>query len=209
MSRAAAVGARVFLRHPTGGDKSEWVRLRDESETHLERWEPTLPGQAGMLPSEIAFDKFLASSDLPEAQRFVVCLAESGAIAGQLSFNQIFRGPFQNAITGYWVGAAHSRRGLMTEALTLGLAHVFGRLGLHRVEANIMPENDASKALVQRLGFRFEGLALRYLRIDGDWRDHEHWAITAEEWAERGRDGRRKGMGQGGRVGDRVKRARR
>lgn len=199
----------MFLRHPTGADKSAWVRLREESASHLERWEPTLPGQSGMMPSEIAFDKFLSSSHLPEAQRFVVCLIGSGMIAGQLSFNQIFRGPFQNTITGYWMGVAHARQGLMTEAMTLGLTHVFGAMGLHRVEANIMPENAASKALVMKLGFRFEGLAKRYLRIDGDWRDHEHWAITSEEWADRGKGGRRKGEGEVGQARKRVPRVRR
>lgn len=182
LAQAAEIGERVFLRHPTGADRAEWVKLREASEAHLLPWEPTPPGNDEPLPGDIAFDKLLRSSDSHEAQRFLVCLRTDGRIAGQISLNQIFRGPFQNAIAGYWIGAAFANRGYMTEALTLALRHAFETLNLHRVEANIIPRNDASKALVRKLGLRYEGLAKRYLRIAGHWEDHEHWAITAEEW---------------------------
>lgn len=159
------------------------MRLRDDSEAHLRPWEPTPPGNDEMLPSDIAFGKLLDSCDRKESQRFVICEAADGRIVGQVSLNNIFRGPFLNSTVGYWIGEAFTRRGLMSEALRLALRHAFGPLGLHRVEANIIPRNGPSKALARSLGFRFEGLAKRYLRINGAWEDHEHWAMTAEDWA--------------------------
>jgi ribosomal-protein-alanine N-acetyltransferase len=107
-------------------------------------------------------------------------------IVGAIHMNEIVRGVFQSAYLGYWIGAPHARRGYMTEGLGLALTHAFKRLGLHRLEANIRPENTASLALVRRLGFRREGLSPRYLKIAGRWCDHERWAILAEEWRPRG-----------------------
>jgi [ribosomal protein S5]-alanine N-acetyltransferase len=92
------------------------------------------------------------------------------------------RGPSQSAFLGYWIGAPYARQGYMTEALQLALRHAFGVLKLHRVEANIMPANRASIALVKRAGFRREGYSPRYLKIAGHWADHERWALAAEDW---------------------------
>jgi ribosomal-protein-alanine N-acetyltransferase len=102
---------------------------------------------------------------------------------GVLSLSNIVRGAFQSAYLGYWIGKPFARQGYMTEAMRLALNLAFGPLGLHRVEANIIPRNRASIALVKKLGFRNEGTAMRYLRIDGRWQDHEHWALTIEDWA--------------------------
>jgi ribosomal-protein-alanine N-acetyltransferase len=93
----------------------------------------------------------------------------------------IIRGSFQSSYVGYWIGRPFAGHGFMTEALGLVLVFAFRTLGLHRVEANIIPGNRASLRLVKRLGFRYEGTAVRYLRINGRWQDHEHWAITADE----------------------------
>lgn len=175
------MGERVFLRHPVGADRSEYLKLREASEAFLRPWEPT-PPDAPDYGSERAFDNLLLTCDMPGSQRFVLCGLGAGEIMGQISLNQIFRGPFQSAIAGYWVGEAYARRGYMADGLRLTLRHAFERLGLHRVEANIIPVNEASKRLVRRVGFRYEGLALRYLRVNGAWQDHEHWAMTAEEW---------------------------
>lgn len=102
-----------------------------------------------------------------------------GALAGVVNLNEIVRGPLLSTYMGYFgygVGG-----GAMTEGVRLVLGEAFGPLGLHRVEANIQPGNAASRALVRRLGFRLEGFSPRYLRIAGDWRDHERWAICAED----------------------------
>jgi ribosomal-protein-alanine N-acetyltransferase len=105
---------------------------------------------------------------------------------GAIALNEIVRGPFQGCYLGYWIGRPFARRGFMTEAVALIVRHAFVHLGLHRVEANIIPRNRASLALIRRAGFRHEGLARRYLCIAGRWQDHEHWAVTVEDWRARG-----------------------
>lgn len=101
---------------------------------------------------------------------------------GQIHLSQIARGPFCNAMLGYSIDAAHEGRGLMREALEAVLADAFGRVGLHRVQANVRPENLRSLGLLQRLGFEREGLAREYLFIDGAWRDHVMTARRAPGW---------------------------
>ena len=101
---------------------------------------------------------------------------------GVVNLMEIVANPFyQGAYLGYHGMAALAGRGLMTEAVRLASAHAFGALGLHRLEANIQPGNTRSIALVRRLGFRLEGFSPRYLRVDGEWRDHERWALLADE----------------------------
>jgi ribosomal-protein-alanine N-acetyltransferase len=96
--------------------------------------------------------------------------------------SQVFRGSFKNAFLGFYGFSSFVHQGYMTEAVSLGLRHAFRTMRLHRVEANLQPANHESRALVERLGFRREGFSPRYLRIAGRWRDHERWAILAEEW---------------------------
>jgi len=98
-----------------------------------------------------------------------------------LILSQIVRGAFQSAYLGYYAHERHARQGLMREAMAQAVAHAFGPLGLHRLEANIQPANHASIALARSAGFRLEGFSPRYLLIGGRWRDHERYAITAEE----------------------------
>jgi ribosomal-protein-alanine N-acetyltransferase len=107
-------------------------------------------------------------------------------LLGYVGINEIVRGPFQSAYVGYWIGSAHSGQGYMTEGLALAVAHAFDTLGLHRLEANIMPSNAPSKALVRRLGFHQEGFSPRYLEIAGRWEDHERWTLLVEDWREGG-----------------------
>lgn len=109
-------------------------------------------------------------------------LAEDGGLAGVVNINEIVRGAFCSGYLGYYAFVPYNGRGYLREAVctTVGLA--FRRYGLHRLEANIQPENTRSLALVQGLGFRLEGCSPRYLKIAGRWRDHEHWALTREEW---------------------------
>lgn len=115
---------------------------------------------------------------------FVVRVRESGAAAGMVNINSIIRGRYQGASLGYAAFAPSAGRGYMTEGLTVALRYAFDDLRLHRLEANIQPGNKASLAVVRRLGFRYEGLSPAYLYIDGAWRDHERWAVTAPSpWA--------------------------
>ena len=105
----------------------------------------------------------------------------SEGIVGLINFNEIIAGPAQTAFISYYGMVRFARRGLMTEAVGLAVRYAFEELGLHRVEAVIQLENTRSIALVKRLGFRFEGISLRYLNVHGAWRDVERWAILADE----------------------------
>ncbi|WP_066370805.1 GNAT family N-acetyltransferase [Herbidospora mongoliensis] len=110
---------------------------------------------------------------------YLIRVRETGAAAGAVNINSIIRGRYQGASLGYAAFAPSAGRGYLTEGLTLVLRHAFEDLRLHRLEANIQPANKASLALAQRLGFRYEGMSPDYLFIDGAWRDHERWSITA------------------------------
>jgi ribosomal-protein-alanine N-acetyltransferase len=105
---------------------------------------------------------------------------------GEITLSSIQRGPFQNAFVGYWVDQAMAGQGLAPEATVAVLRFAFEELGLHRVEVAIVPRNHASRRVVEKLDLREEGVAIRYLEIDGRWEDHVRYAITAEEWAARG-----------------------
>jgi len=105
-----------------------------------------------------------------------------GTILGVINLSQIFYGRFKNAYMGFYLDAAFVGQGYMTEAIGLALQYVFQNLKLHRLEANIQPENSKSIALVKRAGFTLQGYSRRYLKISGRWRDHERWAILMEDW---------------------------
>lgn len=105
----------------------------------------------------------------------------AGELAGVINVNEVVRGTFCSAYLGYYALAPHQRRGYMTRAMHAVVSEAFGRHGLHRLEANIQPDNEASRAFVRALGFRCEGFSPRYLKVAGRWRDHERWALLAEE----------------------------
>lgn len=113
---------------------------------------------------------------------FFVFLKGTRELAGVVNLSEIVRGNFQSAYLGYYAFAPHARKGLMLEGMAQVITQAFGRLRLHRLEANIQPANEASRALVRRLGFQREGYSQRYLKINGRWRDHERWALLAENW---------------------------
>ena len=113
---------------------------------------------------------------------FLARRREDGAIVGWLNVSEIIRGALEGAFLGYAGVAGHTGRGYMSEALQLVLHEAFETLGLHRVEANIQPGNRGSIALARRAGFKLEGFSPGYLKIAGEWRDHERWALRAETW---------------------------
>ena len=176
-----ARGALVSLRYPVEADAQEMVRIRSESRAFLEPWEAT-PDVVTDPFADDWFARFLKSSRCEASHRLLICHLHDGRILGQVGLGGIMRGAFQSCFIGYWIAAKEARRGYGTEGVALAVSYCFGALALHRVEANIIPVNEPSKRLVRKLGFRFEGLARRYLRIAGHWQDHEHWAITIEEW---------------------------
>ncbi|WP_332328119.1 GNAT family N-acetyltransferase [Streptomyces sp. WMMC940] len=169
-----AVGPRTFVRHYRLDDAAQYTALARES-TRLHRpW---------LFPPRTEAD-YLAYArrllDDPTRAGYLVCDRTDGRIAGFININNIVEGAFLSGALGYGAFAHSAGRGLMTEGLSLVVRHAFGPLGLHRLEANVQPRNRASIALVRRLGFRLEGFSPDFLLIDGAWRDHERWAITAE-----------------------------
>ena len=168
-------GERVLLRAPRKKDGAEFIAVNRRSAA-LNRGlasPPTQPAQ---------FDDYLRRNRRPDAACFLICRKQDGAIMGSIALSQIFRGGFLSAYLGYQIGAEFARQGYMREAIQLMLRHAFVDLKLHRLEANIQPRNVASLALVKRAGFVREGYSRLYLKIAGRWRDHERWAILAEDW---------------------------
>jgi ribosomal-protein-alanine N-acetyltransferase len=168
------------LRAPVVGDAPEFVAAMLASRALHRPW-------ASPPSSAAAFAQLLERAAGAAFAARLVCRREDGAIAGYFNVSQIVRGPFKSAYLGYAAVAAHAGHGYMTEGLELLLGEAFTGLGLHRLEANIQPGNVASLALVARAGFVREGYSERYLKIAGRWRDHERWAIRAEQWRARRR----------------------
>jgi ribosomal-protein-alanine N-acetyltransferase len=174
-SLALAAGDAVFLRRPSPRDRDEFIaRVRASRALHRGWIEPASEPEA--------FRAYLRRTRRRTCDGAVVCRLEDGAIAGAININEIVRGSFQSAFLGYFAFAPFVGAGYMREGLELTLRRAFNDLGLHRLEANIQPENERSIALVEGLGFRREGFSPRYVRVGGRWRDHERWAITVEDW---------------------------
>lgn len=132
--------------------------------------------------TDSAYDRLLERQATDEFEGFLFIRRTDGELVGACNLSQIFYGNFKNAYIGFAAVARHARQGYMREGIALVLNRAFGPLRLHRVEANIQPANEPSRSLVRSLGFVKEGLAERYLKIGGRWRDHERWAIRAEIW---------------------------
>jgi ribosomal-protein-alanine N-acetyltransferase len=164
---------RVALRPIGLGDEEEFLRLTRISGDLYHPW-ISLPTTAE------EFRALIARYEQPGEGCLLICLRETGAIVGLVYVNSIIRGRFQNASLAYAAFAPTAGQGYLTEGLGLVLEHAFGELRLHRLEAQIQPGNKASLGLVRRLGFRNEGYSPDLLFIDGAWRGHERWAITAE-----------------------------
>ena len=128
----------------------------------------------------------MAEESNPATEFFLIVRRTDGAIVGTIGLSQIFRRKFQNAYLGYMLGAGYTGNGYMTEAVRLILRFAFRDLKLHRIEANVQPGNAPSLAVLRRCGFTKEGLSEKYLKIAGQWRDHERWAIIRENWKPKG-----------------------
>ena len=170
-------GARVALRVLERADRDPFLALARESRELHRPW--TYPPERSDQ-----FDDLYARSRRDDFACLLAYLVEEPhAIVGVFTISQIVRGAFQSAYLGYYANQRHAGQGLMREAMEQVLDHAFGPLALHRLEANIQPGNQPSIALARGAGFRLEGFSPRYLLIGGQWRDHERFAITADERA--------------------------
>jgi len=180
-------GRRVVLRTLVDSDYDGWLEVRRRCHDWLVKWEPRSAHAAHLAEDERSFVNRCA---IRERERqmgtgFGFGIFYEGRFVGEITLSSIQRGPLQSAFIGYWIDEAVAGLGLMPESVVMVLQYAFDTLRLHRVEINIIPRNAASRRVVEKLGLRFEGIAERYLEIDGAWEDHAHYAITHEEWSDR------------------------
>ena len=182
-------GARVELRPLTEGDFDEWRSVRRANREWLTPWEPAQhDAQPDVVEDRVAFASRCSARDRERQMDagYGFGVFAEGRLIGEMNLSGVQRGPFQSGHVGYWIDHRFAGREFTPEALVVVLDYAFETLGLHRVQINIIPRNQASRRVVEKLGIRSEGIALRYLEINGSWEDHVRYAITAEEWQIRG-----------------------
>lgn len=182
---------RLHLRPLVPTDFAEWREVRNRNADWLLKWEPSRPsGSPDVINDRHAF---AARCNARERERhlgtgFGFGVFVDGALAGEMNLSSVQRGPFQNCYVGYWIDEAHAGESFTPEALVAVLRFGFEELGLHRLQIAIIPRNSASRRVVEKLDVREEGVAIRYLEINGAWEDHVRYAMTSEDWELR-RDG--------------------
>jgi ribosomal-protein-alanine N-acetyltransferase len=176
--RPIARGSGLELAYPRRADAAQFVAAVHASRDLHRPW---------VYPPDdaVAYADYLARLRMPSHYGFLLRLRESGALIGVVNLNHVIRDLVQSASIAFYVFRPHERQGLMQEGVARAIALAFAEIGLHRIEAHIQPANGPSLALVRRLGFVKEGCSRRYLKIGGRWRDHERWALLAEDWRAR------------------------
>ena len=180
------IGRRLVLRPLDTRDFEAWREVRRHNVDWLTRWEPRrIPGQADVIEDRDAYGARCSARarewQLGTGYGFGI-FTTGGALVGEINLSSVQRGPFQNAYVGYWIDERHAGQGFTPEAVVVLARYAFEDLGLHRLQIAIIPRNGASRRVVEKLRLREEGVALRYLEINGVWEDHVKFAITAEEW---------------------------
>jgi ribosomal-protein-alanine N-acetyltransferase len=163
----------IQIHRVTRTDAAELIAANLANQDYHLPWVTSFTDQTG-------FDNWFARGLTGPNVGLVAREATSNKVVGVININEIVAGAFQSAYLGYYGMLNFARTGLMTEALRAAVGYAFSELGLHRLEANIQPGNTGSIALVRRVGFKQEGLSPSYLRINGEWRDHERWALLAD-----------------------------
>jgi len=181
-------GRRVMLRPLLLSDFPAWREVRAASAEWLTQWEPQrVNGQPDTTRDRDAFAVRCSARQrerqLGSGYGFGI-FVDAGFI-GEINLNSVHRGPFQSAYVGYWIDERSAGRGYMPEAVVALARFAFEELHLHRIQVAIIPRNVASRRVVEKLGLRAEGIAERYLEINGVWEDHVRYALTAEEWTAR------------------------
>jgi ribosomal-protein-alanine N-acetyltransferase len=182
-------GRRLTLRPLAVGDFTAWQEVRRRNADWLLKWEPKrIPGVPDPVENR---DAFAMRCGARQRERqlgtgFAYGIFVGGAFAGEINLSIVQRGPFQSSYVGYWIDEACAGQGYMPEAVVCMCRSAFEDIGLHRVQISIIPRNTPSRRVVEKLQIRDEGTAVRYLEIAGVWEDHIRYAITAEEWEERG-----------------------
>ena len=181
-------GQRVMLRALKVSDFQEWKKVRLENIDWLTKWEPTRPaGMPDVINDRNAFGARCNARDrerhLGSGYGFGIFV--NNMFCGEINLSSIQRGPFQSCYVGYWIDEGHAGNSYTPEALAVVLKYAFEDLNLHRVQVAIIPRNTSSRRVVEKLSMREEGIAERYLEINGEWEDHIRYAFTSEEWDSR------------------------
>lgn len=182
--RSITIGCGVVtIREIRVRDAVLWSKLRRHEEHYLGKWEPTAPlnWHDRHLPSMwrgVCREQRKAAS---QGQGIPMAIELDGVMVGQISIGNIVRGPLSSAWIGYWVGREYAGRKIASAALALGVDHGLEVAKLHRLEATVQPDNLGSITVLERVGFRHEGLLKNYLHVDGQWRDHHLYALTVED----------------------------
>ena len=175
-------GDRVYLRYPRMADYLQWSRLRGESRAFLSPWEPEWARDEltrGAFRRRLK--RYATEARADTAYAFLVFRSGDEILLGGCTLSNVRRGVTQCCSLGYWIGERFSRQGYMHEAIRTLLPFVFQTLGLHRIEAACLPANLASTRLLLKIGFEQEGIARRYIQINGEWQDHLLFAFLADE----------------------------
>lgn len=176
----ALKGERVILRVPAAGDYAQWSQLRRDSRTFLEQWEPLWAEdeleRSGWRKRLSRYREDLAQGI---AISFLVLDSRSATLLGGITLSNIRHGVAESGNIGYWMGERYAGQGFMVDAVRLVAEHAFSTLGLHRIEAACIPGNQRSMRVLEKAGFRREGLLRSYLRINGIWQDHYLYALIA------------------------------
>lgn len=174
------VGPMVSIRCPARRDQRAWIAVRRESKRFLEPWEPLWPRDA-LTPGGYRrrLERFHSEWHAGTGYGFFIFSNDGDRLVGGITLANVRRGVVQSANVGYWTGQPYIRRGYMFEGLQLALDFAFRHLDLHRIEAACLTDNEASRRLLLKSGFRSEGIARKYLCIAGHWQDHETFAILA------------------------------
>ena len=175
-------GAEIYLRYPRFADFASWAKLRSESREFLSKWEPVWADDEltrGAFRRHIK--RYHKETRLDSAYTFFVFRRSDDTLMGGVTRFNVRRGVTQCCALGYWIGARFARQGYMQDALRALIPFVFTTLGLHRIEAACLPENEPSRNFLAKIGFRVEGLAKNYLLINGEWKDHVLLALLEDE----------------------------
>jgi ribosomal-protein-alanine N-acetyltransferase len=182
------VTERLVLRPPRTTDVAELRRAMRANFEHLLPWSVApVPGEDPSSLASVSRTILRNRREWKRGQSFVLMVTPRGnedRIIGRVALGGVLLGAFQNAYLGYWIDSAHQGRGLMTEAVRATTMFAFKAAALHRVQAAVMPRNGSSQRVLEKVGYRREGMAAKYLCIAGSWEDHVVFAMTAEEWRE-------------------------
>lgn len=176
---------RLVLRAPRHGDIGHYRHALRINREHLASWLPApLPGSDPTSLTAVSRNVIANLREWKRGEAFCWLMFDKGGddqVIGRIRVGGVMRGAFQSAYVGYWMAEQHQGRGLMTEAVRAITRYCFETIGLHRLQAAIMPNNPASMRVIEKARYRREGIAQRYLQIAGRWEDHVLFAITAEE----------------------------